>query len=201
MITVQDYAIQRGCSRQAVYSMINKYHLPTEKGISHGKSTQFLPDETVEKLNQLIRPTSKEVATLSDSIQMELMERETKLKDETTLAKNETILAKNETIQEIKVTRLEMLARIEKIAHDFERQLSDERTKFSSERETLLREKSEKDLAISALRLENEQLRQQIGALSKELERIKAHPIKSACAIIKENRNGTSAESNQGGSR
>ena len=194
MITIQEYANERGCSRQAVYSMINKHHLPTKKGISNGKSTQFLPDETVEKLNQLIRPTPKEVATLSDSVQMKLMERETKLKDE-------TILAKNETIQEIKVTRLEMLARIEKIAHDFERQLSDERTKFSSERETLLREKSEKDHAISALRLENEQLRQQIGALSKELERIKAHPIKSACAIIKENRNGTSAESNQGGSR
>ena len=193
-ITVQDYAIQRGCSRQAVYSMINKHQLKTEQGISHGKSTQMLPDETVERLNQLIRPTSREVATLSDSVQMELMERETKLKDE-------TILAKNETIQEIKETRSQMLARIEKIADDFERQLSVERTKFSSERETLLREKSEKDLAISALRLENEQLRQQIGALSKELERIKAHPIKSACAIIKENRNGTSAESNQGGSR
>lgn len=193
-ITVQDYATQRGCSRQAVYNMINKYQLKTEQGISNGKSTQMLPDETVERLNQLIRPTSHEVATLSDSVQMELMERETKLKDE-------TILAKNETIQEIKETRSQMLARIEKIAYDFERQLSDERNKFSSERETLLREKSEKDLAISALRLENEQLRQQIGALSKELERIKAHPIKSACAIIKENRNGTSAESNQGGSR
>lgn len=193
-ITVQDYAIQRGCSRQAVYSMINKHQLKTEQGISNGKSTQMLPNETVERLNQLIRPTAHEVATLSDSVQMELMERETKLKDE-------TILAKNETIQEIKETRSQMLARIEKIAYDFERQLSDERTKFSSERETLLREKSEKDHAISALRLENEQLRQQIGALSKELERIKAHPIKSACAIIKENRNGTSAESNQGGSR
>ena len=200
MITIQEYANERGCSRQAVYSMINKHHLPTKKGISNGKSTQFLPDETVEKLNQLIRPTSKEVSTLSETLQLDLMNRESKLKDE-------ALAAKDQTIKEISETREQMLEKIEAVSSDFKLALSDLKSDYearlSNQEAAFTREKSEKDTLIASLRAENDSLRKELRAAQDELAYIKAHPIKSAHKIIKENKekkNGPSAESNESSS-
>lgn len=205
MITIQEYANDRGCSRQAVYNMINKYHLPTENGISNGKSTQFLPDETVVKLNQLIRPTSKEVSTLSETLQLDLMNRESKLKDE-------ALAAKDQTIKEIGETRTQMLERIEAVSSDFKKELAEIRSDYEArlldQKASFLRQKSEDDDRISSLESENAKLKSDLEAALTELESIKQHPWKSAYAIHKQNKadkeeseNGTPSEGNKGSSK
>lgn len=205
MITIQEYANERGCSRQAVYNMINKHHLPTENGISNGKAAQFLSNETVEKLNQLIRPTSKEVSTLSETLQLDLMNRESKLKDE-------ALAAKDQTIREIGETRTQMLERIEAVSSDFKKELAEIRSDYEArlldQKASFLRQKSEDDDRISSLEIENERLKAELEAALAELESIKQHPWKSAYAIHKQNKadkeepeNGTPSEGNKGSSK
>lgn len=205
MITIQEYANERGCSRQAVYNMINKHHLPTENGISNGKAAQFLSNETVEKLNQLIRPTSKEVSTLSETLQLDLMNRESKLKDE-------ALAAKDQTIKEIGETRAQMLERIEAVSSDFKKELAEIRSDYEArlldQKASFLRQKSGDDDRISSLESENGRLKTELEAALAELESIKQHPWKSAYAIHKQNKadkeeseNGTPSEGNKGSSK
>lgn len=137
MITVQDYANERGCSRQAVYNMLNKYQLRTEQGISNGKSTQFLPEETVERLNQLIHPTTKEISTLSDTLSLQLAEREGELrkeiaaaKDEVKEAKDETLRVKDDLAREKDETRKQALAEVANVEHKFSERLDAQQSSF-----------------------------------------------------------------------
>ena len=109
-VTVAEFAQQRGMSKQGVYNAIKRHHIPTYKGVSNGKSAQFMTDEDAEHLNELLGPTPESNIALAQTLQLEVANRENALLNE----KQElTERLYKEKEAEMMVTRQEMLSKID----------------------------------------------------------------------------------------
>lgn len=113
--TILDYANERGVTKQTVYAAIKKNKIETYQGIANGKSAQYLSDEAIGELDQLIRPSQKSVAILEASMAVMEAQRAEIIARGVVEAKDETIRAKDELNQEIFTTRAQMLEQIHDI--------------------------------------------------------------------------------------
>ena len=47
-VFVSEFAAQRGMTVQGVYKAIKRHNIPTQQGVSNGKSAQFMTDEDAQ---------------------------------------------------------------------------------------------------------------------------------------------------------
>lgn len=113
--TILDYANNRGVTKQAVYSAIKKNGIETYQGVSNGKSAQYLSDEAIFELDQVIRPSQKSMAIMEANIEKMRADQDKEIARGVIEAKNETIHAKDELRDELVITRGQMLEQIQSI--------------------------------------------------------------------------------------
>ena len=113
--TILDYANDRGVTKQAVYSAIKKNGIETYQGVSNGKSAQYLSDEAIFELDQVIRPSQKSMAIMEANIEKMRADQDKEIARGVIEAKNETIHAKDELRDELVITRGQMLEQIQSI--------------------------------------------------------------------------------------
>lgn len=189
MITIQEYAVERGCSRQAVYNAIKKYNLETVQGISNGKAAQYLTDETRAKLNEVIRATSTEVSNLNNTMSLAIATRENELN-------KEIIKAKEETNEELKHTRELMLARVTDSMQGLNETLASMRAEYKEHLATKNKKINELTQILNEKQQEITQLQQELAAAQARIKQLEEHPFKEWNTRRKELKNGKSAESN-----
>ena len=71
-VFVSEFAAQRGMSVQGVYKAIKRHNIPTLKGVSNGKSAQFMTDEDAARLNELLGPTATQTLVLQQSMKYDM---------------------------------------------------------------------------------------------------------------------------------
>lgn len=134
VITVQDYATKRGCSRQTVYNAIRRHDVKTEQGVANGKSAQYLDDEAVQRLDQLIKPTQKELTVLSDSINMEIIKAERQAEQEASkrveTALREKSQKQEELTREVVETRKQMVQTVSTEVSRLSKEIADMRADY-----------------------------------------------------------------------
>lgn len=113
--TILEYATDRGVTKQTVYTAIKKNGIETYQGVANGKSAQYLSDEAIFALDQVIRPSQKSMAILEANVQRMESEQKEAIARGVIEAKNETIQAKDELRDELVITRGRMLEQIQSI--------------------------------------------------------------------------------------
>lgn len=194
-VFVSEFAAQRGMSVQGVYKAIKRHKIPTLKGVSNGKSAQFMTDEDAARLNELLGPTATQTLVLQQSMKYNMTVAQTafeeKLKKE--FAEKEAKLGQK-LEEEKNITRQQMLTHVKDGVSEMKKMLEDERKltikKLEKENEDL---KSEN----KALSEENKKLNMELTELREQLKHIQAHPIISAWDRKKEaKKNGKPAKNN-----
>lgn len=194
MLTVNEYAEQRGCSAKAVYNAIKKHSIPTKEGVSNGKAAQLLPDESVELLNQLIRTTPQELSVIKQ--QLEIRETDYRLALE---ANREAMATKDELAREKDITRSTVLSEIREIESRFTIDLGKIRKDYAQHLENKEKEIGELHKEKGALEDENRELKAKVKELTERLEWSQEHPFKNAWKYIGGQKNAP-AEDNENAS-
>ena len=189
MLTVQEYADQRGCAPKTVYNALKKHNIQTVEGVSNGKAAQVLPDEAIEQLNQIIRTTPQELTVLKQQLEHRETDYQMALS-----ANREAMQAKDELAHEKDITRVEALEKVS----DIEQKFTENLTKLSADFSKSLADKEEEleELRNSLKKSEEEklQLKAQIKEQTDRLAWSQEHPIKNAWKYI----GGQNNESSKG---
>lgn len=153
-MTVREYAVTRGYSRQAIYKAIERSPDLANclyQGISNGKSAKFISDAGIEFLDRTLKPSSQSNLALKNNLELAVANREKLLADEH-LKKVESLHEEKEV--EMTTTRNMMIARVDAGIEEIK--------KIQAEK-------------IERLEKENAELRERV----KELEIQLQHPLKN----------------------
>lgn len=191
MLTIKEYAEQRGCAPKTVYNALKKHQLKTVDGVSNGKAAQFLDDETIEQLNQIIRTSPQELSILKQQLEIRTADYQLALE-----ANKEVMRAKDELAYEKDKTRKQLLDEVVRIEDNFSRDLISIRSDFNQQLENKEAEIRKLNNELSTISKENESLRAQVKKLKELLNWSQEHPIKNAWKHRK-GKNNASAKSNQ----
>ena len=179
MLTVQEYADQRGCAPKTVYNALKKHNIQTVEGVSNGKAAQVLPDEAIEQLNQIIRTTPQELTVLKQQLEHRETDYQMALS-----ANREAMQAKDELAHEKDITRVEALEKVS----DIEQKFTENLTKLSADFSKSLADKEEELEELRNSLKKSEEEKQQLKAQIKEQTDLLAwsqeHPIKNAWKYI-----------------
>lgn len=188
MLTVQEYAEQRGCAPKTVYNALKKHNIQTVEGVSNGKAAQVLPDEAIEQLNQIIKTTPQELTVLKQQLEHRETDYQMALS-----ANREAMQAKDELAHEKDITRVETLEKVSDIEQKFTENLTKLRADFSKS----LADKEELEELRDSLKKseeENRQLKAQIKELTDLLTWSQEHPIKNAWKYIGGQKNASTED-------
>ena len=190
-VFVSEFAAQRGMSVQGVYKAIKRHNIPTLKGVSNGKSAQFMTDEDAARLNELLGPTATETLVLKQNLTTDMFLAREALEKEYTKKKAEL---DKELKDEVNITRKEMLDHVKDGVSEMKKMLEDERKSTIKKLEKENEELKSKNEALSE---QNQKLTNELTELREQLKYIQAHPLISAWDRKKEaKKNGKPAKDN-----
>lgn len=208
-VTVAEFATQRGMSRQGVYKAIERHNIPTFKGVSNGKSTQFMTDEDAQRLNEILGPTETSNMILKQNLELQIQQDREQLIQEKA-EKVEQLLREKEA--EMTVTREEMLNRVESGVSEMHKMMDELRAEYRHKEDhniQLYKEKmTEKNAEIDKLnaiindlQYENTRLKDRCNQLSdrntllqNQLVEAQQHPYRNLKKYWGDKRNGKSTE-------
>lgn len=176
-VFVSEFAAQRGMTVQGVYKAIKRHNIPTQQGVSNGKSAQFMTDEDAARLNELLGPTESSNLILKQNLELQIRtEREDLLKE--TSSKVEATL--REKADEVEKTRAMMLDRIDNGVSEMKQIAEEERAGtmklYQSQIKDQKKEIEELKGKIDTLTTENQELKERINQLEGMLVEAVNHP-------------------------
>lgn len=176
-VFVSEFAAQRGMTVQGVYKAIKRHNIPTQQGVSNGKSAQFMTDEDAARLNELLGPTESSNLILKNTLELQLQtEREELIKK--TGDKVEATL--REKAEEVEKTRSMMLDRIDSGVSEMKQIAEEERAGTMKLYQSQIKEQkaeiTELKEKIYTLTTENQALKERINQLEGMLVEAVNHP-------------------------
>lgn len=170
-VFVSEFAAQRGMTVQGVYKAIKRHNIPTQQGVSNGKSAQFMTDEDAQRLNELLGPTESSNLILKNQLELQIQtEREQLIKEKAD--KIEELLREKE--KEMTVTRELMMNKFGDYSTDTTVALNQLSSNINSSLDEVkeayklnLQAKEEK---IAELEKDNEDLKAQVKRLKDKLQ-------------------------------
>lgn len=193
MITVQEYAVERGCSRQAVYNALKKYKLETVQGVSNGKSTQYLTDETIAKLNEVIRPTNNEISNMNNSMSLAIADREIELLREKEKEMTET---RSQFLLAVKNMSGDIDTRMAVLTQELIKEREDLKASYTRELTQIKQDLIKANEKIRDLDVELVAAYDTIKRQAAQIRQLEEHPFKEWNNRRKEQKNGKSKETN-----
>lgn len=107
MVSIREYAENKGCSYEAIRQQVNRYRTELEEHITKVGRTQYLDDAAVEFLDQKRTTSPSIVLTVEKAEEIERLKQENKnlllqiasLQDELLKEKDQVKLLQNEKIE------------------------------------------------------------------------------------------------------
>ena len=176
-VFVSEFAAQRGMTVQGVYKAIKKHNIPTQQGVSNGKSAQFMTDEDAARLNEILGPTESSNLILKNTLELQIQtEREELIRK--TGDKVEATL--REKAEEVEKTRSMMLDRIDSGVSEMKQIAEEERAGTMKLYQSQIKEQKEEITElkgkIDTLSTENQELKERIKKLEEMLVEAVNHP-------------------------
>ena len=170
-VFVSEFAAQRGMTVQGVYKAIKRHNIPTQQGVSNGKSAQFMTDEDAQRLNELLGPTESSNLILKNQLELQIQtEREQLIKEKAD--KIEELLREKE--KEMTVTRELMMNKFGDYSTDTTIALNNMRSDMTASidavKEAYKVNIDAKDARISELENDKRNLEDQIERLKEKLQ-------------------------------
>lgn len=166
-VFVSDFAKQRGMTVQGVYKAIKRHNIPTQQGVSNGKSAQFMTDEDAQRLNEMLGPTEASNLILAKNLELQIQtEREALIQEKAD--KVESLLREKEA--EMTITREEMLKRVDTGVAEMHQMVDELRAEYRHKEDLNIKLFKKREAEYQA---ENERLKKENQELTEKNSRLK----------------------------